>query len=113
MPMVTFLPEGVSVEVEEGTNLLQAAQDNNITIQTTCGGKAQCRECIVQVVEDDDALTPLCRAEEKLLGNVYFITKERLSCQTQVLKSGAIVTVPPPRPRPKRAPRRPRFPKKR
>lgn len=36
MPRVTFLPEGISATVPEGTTLLQAARSLNLEVRTDC-----------------------------------------------------------------------------
>ena len=53
-----------------------------IDVKSTCGGKASCCECIVKVVEGGENLVPAEFKEKSLLGNVFHLTKERLSCQT-------------------------------
>lgn len=110
MPMVTFQPTGVTVEVAEGISLLEAATDHGVEIKTTCGGKASCRDCRVLVVSGDESLNPVSFAEERVLGNTYFITRERLSCQTRVLSDGAVLEIPKPRPPAQKKPRAPRRP---
>jgi uncharacterized 2Fe-2S/4Fe-4S cluster protein (DUF4445 family) len=49
MPRVTFQPSGVSVEVEEGLSLLDAARQANIPIRNDCGGQGACGRCRVEV----------------------------------------------------------------
>ena len=83
MPTVTYLPSGRTVEVESDQDLLTAALDADIAIATVCGGVASCTECKVKVVEGQDSLSTMEHAEEAQLGNVFFITKERLACQTR------------------------------
>lgn len=113
MPMVTFQPSGICVDVQEGTTILQSAETHGVQIRTTCGGKASCRECRVKILEGEDAISPMGLAEERVLGNVFFITRERLSCQTQVVGDGLVVEIPPPRqPKPKKKGYRPIRPKR-
>jgi ferredoxin len=47
----------------------------------------------VKIVAGEEALTPLNAAERKHLGNVYFITKQRLSCQARVC-GDVVVQIP-------------------
>ena len=93
MPRVTYLPQGATVECEEGESVFQAAARAGIGISTACGAKATCGLCRVKVVgaESERHLTAFTDAEKKHLGNVYFITKVRLSCQARV--TGGDVTV--------------------
>lgn len=107
MPLVTFQPMGVTVNATEGATLLETALAHEVEIKTTCGGKASCRDCRVRIVEGDHAVSPVSFAEQRVLGNTYFITRERLSCQTRVLADGAVIEIPAPRQPPPKKPWRP------
>lgn len=48
---VVFLPDNLKVEVETGTNLLEAAQQAGIHVKSTCGGKGTCGKCTVKVIQ--------------------------------------------------------------
>ena len=85
MPKVTFLPSGLTAEVEMGTTIMEAAGRVEVKIATTCGGKASCRLCKVRIVEGVEGISPMEFAEQSALGNVFFITRERLSCQTRLV----------------------------
>ena len=78
-----------------GERLTQVAYQNDVCIQQTCGGAPSCTDCCIKVSKDtpDDAFLPIEHAEKALLGNVFFITRERLACQCIVQKD-AIVYVP-------------------
>ncbi len=69
----------------EGPSLLEVFQENQIYIKSSCGGHASCSECIVKVLSGKENLNELTTGEKKLLGNVFHITKERLSCQAKIL----------------------------
>lgn len=84
MPKIMFQPSGVSIDVQDGTSILDASFQAQVKIPTTCGGKASCRLCIVKILEGDKFISQMGFSEQNLLGNVFFITKERLSCQTKV-----------------------------
>lgn len=47
---IVFQPSGTVTEVEEGTNLLTAAQNAGVDIQAYCGGGKVCGKCRVKVV---------------------------------------------------------------
>jgi uncharacterized 2Fe-2S/4Fe-4S cluster protein (DUF4445 family) len=47
----------------------------------------------VKIVSGEAHLSPLNDLEKKHLGNVYFITKLRLSCQAQV-RGDVVVEIP-------------------
>ncbi|HWM86186.1 MAG TPA: 2Fe-2S iron-sulfur cluster-binding protein [Kofleriaceae bacterium] len=102
MARVTFLPAGITVDGQEGENLLVIGRRNQVAIETACVGRATCGLCRVRVISGAEFLTAFNREEEKHLGNVYFLTKVRLACQS-VLVGGGDVTV-------ELAPRRTRKP---
>ena len=82
---VILLPSGQQVNVPEGKALLHALREQGVYIKSTCGGVASCGDCVVKIHSGESCLTPSTFAELKLLGNVYHITRERLSCQTMVV----------------------------
>jgi len=49
MPVVTFQPAGVSVQVKEGTSLLDAARQAGVPIRNDCGGQGVCGLCQLEV----------------------------------------------------------------
>jgi uncharacterized 2Fe-2S/4Fe-4S cluster protein (DUF4445 family) len=106
MPKVTFFPSGTSLEVEAGTTLLEASFRAEVKVQTTCGGKASCRLCVVRIKDGDSNISPMEFVEQSAMGNVFFITRERLACQTRVL-GDVSVEVPDPEPPVKKKPFRP------
>ena len=84
MPNVTYLPANVTVQVETGANLRDPGLEAGVRIPSTCGGVASCGLCKVKVIAGAEHLSPVNEAEIGKLGNVFFITKERLSCQALV-----------------------------
>ena len=91
MPTVTYQPFGTSVEIAAGESVYEAGRRSGVPIPTACGGKGTCGLCRVKIVDGEKVLPPLTAEEKKHLGNTYFITKLRLSCQCKV--SGGDVTV--------------------
>jgi len=86
MAKVTLWPSGQVLEMNGGQdNLLEGLKKCGVYIKSSCGGHATCGDCVVKVQTGIENLTPQEFAELKLLGNVFHITKERLSCQTKVL----------------------------
>ena len=78
------LIDGVTRTIDEKGNdtLFQTLIRNNILLNSSCGGYGACGECIVKVLAHDSTLLPKPNlVEQKWLGNVFHITKERLSCQ--------------------------------
>jgi ferredoxin len=88
--------EEKSADCEAGELLTQVAYRAGVVIQQTCGGTPSCTDCKIVVREGmDTAFDPPLGAELRLLGNVYFITRERLACQS-IVKNGGAVYVPSP-----------------
>jgi 2Fe-2S ferredoxin len=91
MPTITFEPMGVTLDCADGESLFEVARRNGVPVATACAGKATCGLCRMKILSGEQHLSPFNLGEKKHLGNVYFITKERLSCQARV--SGGDVTV--------------------
>jgi uncharacterized 2Fe-2S/4Fe-4S cluster protein (DUF4445 family) len=94
MASVTFQPGGLRVDCADGESVFDVARRAGVPISTACVGKATCGLCRVKILDGEPHLSPFNAAEKKHLGNVYFITKTRLACQTRV--SGDVVVELPP-----------------
>ena len=81
MTRITFEPLGVSVDCAAGESVFACARRHSIPIPTACAGKATCGLCRVKLLAGEGQVAPINPAEIKHLGNTYFITKLRLSCQ--------------------------------
>ena len=105
MARVTFLPDGVTAECADGETVFAVARRIGVAIETACVGKATCGLCRVKVVAGEEFLSPQNDKERSHLGNVYFLTKVRLSCQSIIAGGDVTVELAP-----KRAPgtKRPR-----
>lgn len=90
MAQVTFQPAGVSAEAAVGESLFEVGRRAGVGIETACVGQATCGLCRVKIVRGEEHLSPLTDADEKHLGNVYFLTKVRLSCQATIASDGDI-----------------------
>ena len=87
MPKVTIATgqgEPLVVECAEGTTLFEAGAKVSAAIDTSCVGKGTCGLCRVKIVSGAEHLNPFTDEERKHLGNVYHLTKVRLSCRTRV-----------------------------
>ncbi|HLU69108.1 MAG TPA: 2Fe-2S iron-sulfur cluster-binding protein [Kofleriaceae bacterium] len=102
MPRVTFLPDGVTGECADGESVFAVGRRSGVAIETACVGKATCGLCRVRVVAGEEFLAPYNEHEQKHLGNVYFLTKVRLSCQAIVSGGDVTVELAPKRARPAR-----------
>ena len=87
MPVVTIRSgdaPSLVVEVAAGTTLFEAGAKLAAGIDTACVGKGTCGLCRVRIVAGAESLTPYTDEETKHLGNVYHLTKVRLSCRSRV-----------------------------
>jgi uncharacterized 2Fe-2S/4Fe-4S cluster protein (DUF4445 family) len=69
---------GQSVEAHGGLSLFDQAEALGIDVPTSCRKQGKCKECMVEVVEGAELLSPMTEAEQHLKGRF------RLSCQTLV-----------------------------
>ena len=81
---VTVWPEGKVLEMNESESLFEQLKNANYNIKSTCGGCASCGQCTVVITTGEENLNEPSFEEKQLMGNVFHITKERLSCQTKV-----------------------------
>jgi 2Fe-2S ferredoxin len=81
VPKITYMPANVTFEAEPGDNLRDVGLSNGVNIPSTCGGVASCGLCKVKITAGAENLGSMTPGEISKLGNVFFITKERLSCQ--------------------------------
>jgi len=88
MPRVTIVGLGdgepLVVEAAEGTTLFDAGAKVAAGIDTACVGKGTCGLCRVKIVSGAEHLPPFTDEERKHLGNVYHLTKVRLSCRCPI-----------------------------
>src|SRR5262249_60275277 len=93
---VTYLPLGIKLICDDGDPVFGVARMAGIPITTACNAKATCGLCRVKIISGEAHLSAINAAEKKHLGNVYFITKMRLSCQAVVTGGDVTVEVPKP-----------------
>ena len=93
MPLIVFEPLAVRITATPGESIFTAARRHNVLIPTACVGRGTCGLCRVKVLTGEEALTPVNPTEKRHLGNNYFITKLRLSCQAQLTESASEDTV--------------------
>ncbi len=84
VPKITFLPADVTIDVQPGTTVFNAAARAEVAIPSQCGGKCACALCRVEVMAGEELVSPMTWEEEGHMGNVFFLTRERLSCQLKV-----------------------------
>lgn len=88
MPAVSFLPFKKTVEVEPGTDLLDAARRAGVPIDAQCGGKGTCGRCMVRIVQGDVSLDPSEPAEEAREAGLV------RACKTRTAKTELVVELP-------------------
>ena len=84
MPKIKILPHDIEIDSVEEEPLLHTLKNANVAVKSSCGGFAKCRDCIIILKNGSEHLNKPTFEEKNLLGNVFHITKERLSCQTKV-----------------------------
>lgn len=82
---VNLQPIGRRVEVDPGTNLLEAAQRAGVEIVASCGGVGICSTCKMRILEGQVSKPTLTEEEE--LGAELLEAGYRLACQTEPLEN--------------------------
>ena len=90
----------VVVEGRDGESLFEIGGRARVPIETACVGKGTCGLCRVRVIAGAEHLSPYTDEELKHLGNVYFLTRIRLTCRARVSGGDVAVQLAP-----KKAPR--------
>ena len=89
---VDLQPIGRRVEVEAGTNLLDAAQRAGVDLVASCGGIGICGTCLVRIASGQ--VTPVTLTEEEALDPALRDKGFRLACQAEPL-SDVRLEIPP------------------
>jgi 2Fe-2S ferredoxin len=102
MPKLSFKDKKVTLEVEAGMSILDAAMEYGVPLYHTCGGNASCSTCRVRVLNGAENLSEIEEAEAQVLDAFDLKPPCRLGCQALVLKGEVEVEIPsrskPPRP---------------
>ncbi|MCC3670690.1 2Fe-2S iron-sulfur cluster-binding protein [Terrisporobacter mayombei] len=77
------LPDNYNKEVEAGSRLMDAINENNISIESTCGSKGKCGKCKVKLLEGK--ISNITENEKKLLSEKEIDEKIVLACERTVL----------------------------
>jgi len=97
MPLITFKtpqPGGkeLTVEVDEGSTVLEAAEEIGALVGSSCGGQCACSTCHVYIVEGQDALSEAQEDEEDRMDMAFDVRPEsRLSCQAKLTSNHNVV----------------------
>lgn len=81
MPRVTFMPEGIALDIDEQTTLREAAHRAGVDVHDRCGGLGACCNCVVTVLEGMGHISPKGVVEEAVF---YLDANDRLSCQCKI-----------------------------
>jgi uncharacterized 2Fe-2S/4Fe-4S cluster protein (DUF4445 family) len=102
--LVTFSPSGKRGHFARGTNLLAAARELGVDLDSVCGARGICGRCKILLHEGESAvqgirstkdhLSPISEPEERYARRKSLTGGERLSCHA-TLEGDCIIDVPP------------------
>lgn len=98
---VTYQPLDKTVEARPGDNLFDLAQRERVPHLHCVCGQGHLWAVPGQDRRGGELLSPVGALDKKHIGNVYFITKVRLSCQAVLNGDGDVVVEVPDFPKPK------------
>lgn len=85
--------EPLVVEAPAGATLFEAGGKISAGIDTACVGKGTCGLCRVKILAGAEHLSPYTDEELRHLGNLYHLTKVRLSCRAKLISGEGEVSV--------------------
>jgi 2Fe-2S ferredoxin len=92
---ITFVPLNKTVEVKEGTTILEACLENDIHLEHACGGFCACTTCHILVKEGGDNISEMEFDEEDKLDTCEGVTlRSRLGCQSRI-EGDLLIEIPP------------------
>jgi len=97
---VTVEPLGVTIEVRDGEDLLEAAQRLNYRWPNVCNGQAECATCRLKMISAVPEQAPPNQLEQAAIRRYAFSADSRLACQLhplgdlRVFKAGVRVVDP-------------------
>ncbi len=95
LPHERFCPEGLVIEAEPGTTILDAALAHDIDIEHACEKSCACTTCHVWVREGGASLEPASECEDDMLDKAWGLDPDsRLSCQAVVGEADLVVEIP-------------------
>jgi 2Fe-2S ferredoxin len=95
LPHPTICPQGMTIDVEPGTSVCDAALNAGVAIEHACEKSCACTTCHVIVREGFKSLAPADEKEEDLLDKAWGLEVEsRLSCQARVGQQALVVEIP-------------------
>lgn len=86
----------MSVDVEPGTSILEAAEDIHAHVGSACGGNLACSTCHVWVTGGFDSLDEMEEAEDDILDKAFDVRDvSRLGCQAKCKGEDLVVEITP------------------
>src|SRR5579884_2364956 len=82
---VTLTINGQSTQAPPGPSLFDYADTLGVQVPTSCQKQGKCKECMVEIVEGMNCLSPVTEHEQHLGGNF------RLSCQARVSSEAGVI----------------------
>ena len=93
MAKVTFKSDGKTVDVPDGTPLVQAAEDNGASIAFSCKAGV-CVSCLCNINRGMENLSEKTENEKATLEGFGAKPNQRLACQVKILKGEVEVENP-------------------
>ncbi|MEX1106814.1 MAG: ASKHA domain-containing protein [Ilumatobacteraceae bacterium] len=104
MARVVFTPSGLVGEIPNGTNVLQAARQLGVDLDSVCGGRGICGRCQITLEPgsyakwaidvDDSSLSPFTATEEAYAERKGLKPARRLGC-CAIITEDVVLDVPP------------------
>ncbi len=80
-----FIPKrNITLRAFPGQTIFDVLRKHDVPIGSSCGGKAVCVKCKVQVLDGMDHLDTPGREEAQVLAAYSFADNERLACQARI-----------------------------
>ncbi len=102
-PLVLFMPSGRRGRFKKGTNVLDAARQLGVYVESVCGGRGICGRCQIEVQEGNfakhgitsanDHLSPFGAKEKRYAEKRDLISGRRLSCSSMI-EGDLLIDVP-------------------
>lgn len=83
MPKVEITTDKMTIEVEDGTALIDLAEKEDTSILFGCRDGA-CGACMIKVLEGSEKISPMSDDEKDFLETMAAEPDERLACQCKV-----------------------------
>ena len=92
MPIVSFEPSKITLEVDVNTRLFDAAKQAELPVASSCGGDFACGKCHMTILKGEKNLSPQSEAEKELLTRQAKPVTDRISCVALVLGDCTVTT---------------------